>query len=165
MPHQVHSNPLTQYVIPCLCAERRCLEVEGRAPSAAAACSHTGTACCSALPAQSSPAGCVSQAPCKDVEGMIAHLQTQMGNEENSPHEARGSWRLASPQGPSNARGPGGRTCIFQSSAMLESEQLMCAMLALKEALGLSLLLQALIAKGCSFAAQQSEKVALMLVL
>lgn len=48
---------------------------------------------------------------------------------------------------------------------MLESEQLMCAMLALKEALGLSLLLQVLIAKGCSFAAQQSEKVALMLVL
>lgn len=55
-PHQVHSNPPTQRVIPWLCAEQRCLEAEGRASpaAAAAACSHTGAACSSALPAWSS---------------------------------------------------------------------------------------------------------------
>lgn len=124
------------------------MEAEGRASpaAAAAACSHPGAACSSASPAWSSPAGCVS--PCKDVDGMIARLQPQMGNEEDLHHEARGSWRMASPQGPSNARGPDVRTCVFQSSGLLESGKLMHGMLVLKGALVLSLLLQALMQKA-----------------
>ena len=111
--------------------------------AAAAACSHTGAV----LPCRHG-ALLLALFLCKDVEGMIVHLQPQMGNEENVPHEARGSWRIVSPEGPSNARGPDGRTCIFQSSALLESEQRMCGTQALKEGRGLSLLLQALMQKA-----------------
>lgn len=150
MPHQVHSNPWGQCVFPGLCAECWCLDPKGRAPLAAAAgaCLHAGAACKPACSSWSSPAGCIFQASCQATEVMIAHLQPWMGNEERLHCEARDNWRMASPQGNSNARGPDVRMCVSKAVDCSGLVSSLCGVLALKGALGLSLLLQELVQKA-----------------
>lgn len=133
-----------------LCRECWRLDPKGRAPMAAAAgaCLHAGAACRPASPSWSSPAGCVFQASCQATEVVIAHLQPQMGNVERLHCEARDSWRMASPQASSNARGPDVRMCVSKAADCSGLVSSLCGVLALKGALGLSLLLQELVQKA-----------------
>lgn len=88
------------------------------------------------------------QASCQATEVMIAHLQPQMGNVERLHCEARDSWRMASPQASSNARGPDVRRCVSKAADCSGLVSSLCGVLALKGALSLSLLLQELVQKA-----------------
>lgn len=141
-----------------LCRECWRLDPKGRAPMAAAAgaCLRAGAACRPASPSWSSPAGCIFQASCQATEVVIAHLQPQMGNVERLHCEARDSWRMASPQASSNARGPDVRMCVSKAADCSGKLTVWCA--GFKGSPGLEPAAPRTCAKSCSFTAWQRKK-------
>lgn len=120
MPNQVHSNLLGPCDFPCLSSFMQREKLSGsRGQSCLSSSSWSLLSCRNSLQlclsGWVSPAGWTFQASSQATEVMIAHLQSQMGNEElcyTVRPEVHGEWQDCKV---SCARGPDVKACVSEA--------------------------------------------------